>query len=85
MNIEELCFKPADVMLPMGCDMSRWSVIACDQYTSEPEYWADVEKIVGDAPSSYNLIFPEAYLGSGDEKKRIEKINGSMKEYVSSG
>lgn len=45
-------FSAADILVPnKGTDMSKWSVIACDQYTSEPEYWKETEKIVGDAPS----------------------------------
>lgn len=45
-------FSKADILLPENADMSKWAVIACDQYTSEPEYWEDVTKIVGDEPST---------------------------------
>ncbi|HRJ76257.1 MAG TPA: DUF1015 family protein, partial [Anaerolineales bacterium] len=43
-------------------DLTKWSVIACDQFTSEPEYWHEVEKIVGDSVSTLHLILPEVYL-----------------------
>ena len=45
--------KSADILLPKeGTDLEKWATVACDQYTSEPEYWHDVEEIVGDAPST---------------------------------
>ena len=52
-------FKGADILLPKDTDMNKWAVVACDQYTSEPEYWNRVEKYVGDNTSAYNLILPE--------------------------
>ena len=59
-------FKSADIILPKaGTDMSKWAVIACDQYTSEPEYWEKTSQIAGDAPSTLNLILPEVYLEDG--------------------
>lgn len=76
-------FKPTDILLPSGVDMTKWSVVACDQFTSEPKYWQESEKIVGDAPSTLNVIFPEIYLGKGEG--RIEKINRTMKEYIEKG
>ena len=48
-------FKSADILLPRNADMSKWAVVACDQYTSEPEYWADVEKITEGAKSALTL------------------------------
>ena len=57
------CFYPADILLPEfrkdPAAMKKWACIACDQYTSEPEYWEDAERIVGDAPSALRLILPE--------------------------
>ena len=47
----ELGFRPADILIPAGCDMSKWSVVACDQFTSQPDYWDRVEEFVGDAPT----------------------------------
>lgn len=73
-------FNTADILLPKDTDLTKWSVVACDQYTSQPEYWEKAEKIVGNSPSTLNLIFPEAYLLQGDE--RIAKINAKMSEYL---
>ena len=53
---------PRYLFAPAGVDLTKWAVIACDQFTSQPEYWEKVEEIVGDAPSTLNLIFPEVYL-----------------------
>ena len=73
-------FKSADILLPKNADMSKWSVVACDQYTSEPEYWEEAEKIVGDAMSTLKITFPEAYLTKCDEQARIDSINKTMLE-----
>ncbi len=73
-------FKSADILIPKNADLKKWSVVACDQYTSEPEYWEKVKEYVGSEPSSLNLIFPEIYLSEGE--KRIEKINETMNEYL---
>ena len=76
-------FKPADILLPKNTDMSKWAVVACDQYTSEPEYWADVEKITQGSKSTLDLILPEVYLEGDDVDARIERIHEKMDEYVS--
>ena len=47
-------FKKANILLPKNCDMEKWSVVACDQYTSEKEYWDDVKKIVGNTSRNRN-------------------------------
>ncbi len=79
-------FAPGDVLLPKsGTDMTKWSVVACDQYTSEPEYWSSVSSFVGDAPSTLHLTFPEIYLEDGDGDARIERINSCMAEYITNG
>jgi hypothetical protein len=65
-----------------GVDLVRWSVIACDQYTSQPEYWGQVESIVGDAPSTLRLTFPEVYLGKPGEPERIASIQECMRTYL---
>ncbi len=62
----------------------KWAVIACDQYTSEPEYWENVKKTVGNAPSAFNIIFPEVFLGKNNAD-RISKINATMKSYLENG
>ncbi len=80
-------FRPADILLPdqNKCDLSKWSVIACDQYTSEPGYWEKAAEIADGAPSALNIIFPEAFLDKGDEAERIEKINKTMRRYIEDG
>ena len=72
-------FKRGNILLPKNTDMTKWSVVACDQYTSEPEYWNDVEKIVGDASSTLKLTLPEIYLEDKNISERIAKINSNMK------
>lgn len=77
------CFKKADILLPdfSVTDAKKWAVVACDQFTSEPEYWEKAEKEVGSAPSALRLILPEVYLSEAGT--RIPKINETMKKYVS--
>ena len=78
-------FKPANILVPNEKnDMSSWSVVACDQYTSEPEYWEDVKEIVGDKVSSLNMILPEVYLERDDIDSKITNIHSTMNEYLSS-
>lgn len=72
--------KKADILIPNACDLKKWSVVACDQYTSQIDYWDRVTDFVGDGLSTLNLVYPEAYLSQGD--KRIEKINSTMQEYL---
>ena len=79
---EQISFFPADILLPEDADMTKWSVVACDQYTSQPEYWEDVEKIVGDAPSAYNLVLPELYLNGDNVESKIIEINKTMDDYL---
>jgi len=75
-----------EVMLPpKGTDMMKWAVVACDQFTSQKEYWEQARRIIGDAPSTLDLILPEAYLGSPDEPERIARIKANMKEYLKQG
>ena len=80
-----LGFGPADILLPQGCDMGRWSVVACDQYTSQPEYWQRVEASVGDCPSALRLILPEHMLEDGRVEAHIRDINRTMEDYLSQG
>ncbi len=71
------------VLLPRpGVDLQRWAVIACDQFTSEPEYWAEVAELVGDAPSTYRIILPEVYLDTPEEPARVRSIRDTMHEYL---
>lgn len=71
-------FKKANILLPKDADMHKWSVVACDQYTSEPKYWEEVENIVGDAPSTLKITLPEIYLERENVSERIQKINDEM-------
>lgn len=75
-------FKKANILIPKNVDMTKWSVVACDQYTSEPEYWNKVESIVGNSPSTLRITLPEIYLEEADVSERINKINETMKEYL---
>ena len=82
-RLEKLGLQAADILIPRkDVDLTKWAVVACDQFTSEKDYWHDVEKTVGDAPSTLKLIFPECYLDDGDDERRINAINKTMKEYV---
>jgi uncharacterized protein (DUF1015 family) len=77
--------KPAHILLPNSkIDMTKWSVIACDQYTSQPNYWEKVKSFVGDAPSTLNLILPEVYL-EHNNTKAIKAINETMISYIEDG
>ena len=79
-------FSKARIVLPeKGTDMSKWSVVACDQYTSEPEYWREVADYVGGSPSMLNIVLPEIFLEDEDVAERIEKICATMNEYVQNG
>lgn len=77
--------RKTDILVPADCDFSKWSVVACDQFTSERKYWKDLENYVGDAPSTLKLVFPEVYLEDADKQERIDKINRTMQEYVDEG
>ena len=75
---------PADILLPQNVDMSKWAVVSCDQFTSEPKYWQALADYVGGEKSTLDLIFPEVYLGDNDEA-RIAKINATMEDYLFEG
>ncbi len=76
------CFFAADILLPdfNKINGGKWSVVACDQYTSEPEYWAEVERTVGESPSTLKITLPEVYLAETD--KRVPLINAEMEKYL---
>ena len=78
-------FKAADILIPQNVDFTKWSVVACDQYTSEPEYWEDVKNIVGENPSTLNIIYPEVYLEEENSEDRIKNINETMERYLDDG
>jgi hypothetical protein len=82
---------PTGFRLPRLClprpdlDLAKWAVVACDQYTAEPEYWRQVEALVADAPSTLRLIFPEVHLGAADAPARIAAIQQAMQRYLADG
>jgi len=83
---ESIAIGIPDILLPKtGVDLTKWAVIACDQFTSEPEYWQEVSGIVGEAPSTLNLIYPEVYLGEKDPDARIASIRYHMNLYLQEG
>lgn len=81
-KFEALGMKPADILLPKDCDMSKWAVVACDQFTSQPEYWEEADRIAGDAPSTLRLILPESKLNDDNVDEHIAAINRSMEDYL---
>lgn len=81
--MKNIGFKTANILLPKNTDMTKWSCVACDQYTSEPEYWNSVEKLVGNDLSTLHIMLPEIYLS--ETESRSEKINIKMKEYIDTG
>lgn len=85
MKFETSPFLPADILLPRNCDMELWSVVACDQYTSQPEYWQRVEARVGNHPSTLRLVLPESHLKDPDVEMEIMEINNTMTRYLRDG
>jgi len=84
-NYEKIGIQIPDLLLPKkGTDYSKWAVIACDQFTSEPEYWQKASEIVGDAPSTLNLILPEVFLGKPEETERVVTTQKYMRDYLAS-
>lgn len=82
-TFEPIALGIPNLLLPKkGMDLSKWAVIACDQYTSDLEYWRKVGDFTGDAPSALNLIFPEVYLGHKDADARISSIREHMQKYL---
>lgn len=75
--------KPADILLPKD-NFEKFAVIACDQYTSEEDYWRSVQKSREGAPSALDLILPEIFLSGSDDQK-IAEINENMEQYLQNG
>lgn len=78
-------FIPGEILLPRDTDLSLWSVPACDQYTSEPEFWEAAETRVGAEPSALRMILPEAYLGLRDTEEMTQNALAAMADYKSRG
>ena len=81
-KIEDFGIRVPEILLPKNIDVSSWSVIACDQYTQDLDYWKRAEAAADGKPSTLNLILPEVYLNSPDKPSRIEKIRSTMKNYI---
>ena len=82
----DIGIKSTDILLPSkSVNLEKWAVVACDQYTSEKQYWKDVEAYTAGSPSTLNLIFPECYLEDSDSETRIAAINRTMSEYLEKG
>ena len=81
-KFEKLGMRPADILLPKGCDMDRWAVVACDQFTSQPEYWDEADRIAGDAPSTLRLILSVSKLNDTYVDEHIAGINRAMEDYL---
>lgn len=82
MKQQTKCYRSADILLPdfSAVDAEKWAVVACDQFTSEPEYWKKAEDLIGGAPSTLDMILPEVYLSETDA--RLPRINAAMKAHA---
>lgn len=83
MNFDKIGLQVPEILLPnKDIDLNKWSVVACDQYTSQADYWTQVKNTAGSAPSTLNVIFPEVYLEDSDGDQRIKNINSTMQQYL---
>ena len=73
--MNKIAFSPADILLPVDGGLTKWAVVACDQYTSPPEYWERVDNYVGEAPATLRLILPESMLNAPNVEEYITGIN----------
>ena len=76
---------PQTYLPKAGTDLTKWAVIACDQFTSQPDYWQKAAELVGEAPSTLKLVLPEVYLEKPGEAERIQHIQSSMRSYLDKG
>ncbi len=83
---DDIGIQIPQVYLPKkGTNLTKWAVIACDQFTSQPEYWQQVERLVGDSPSTLSLILPEVYLEKPGQDERVQRIQTIMREFLAKG
>lgn len=75
-------FNSANILLPKTSSYHKWAVVACDQYSSNPDYWNRVHEAVQDEPSTLQVILPEAWLGTDREKSHQEKIRPAMEAFL---
>ena len=81
---DSLCARPGTFYLPgPEYDKKAWAVVACDQYTAQPDKWEQADRIVGSQPSALRLIIPEAYLEESD--RRVPRVQAAMEQYIDSG
>ena len=80
----ERLFGRTDILIPRELDMTKWSVVACDQFSSQPEYWDALERACAGVPSTLHLMLPEAYLASRDPVAEADRINAEMARYLAS-
>lgn len=84
-----MTFQRANILLPKFAGdsdkMKSWSVVACDQYTSEPEYWSRVNALTCGKESTLYVTVPEIYLNDADIEKRIQNTNATMQKYMENG
>ena len=83
--MSESVFSKCDFLLPAEAELVKWSTIACDQFSSEPEYWAQAEEIIGDSPSTLHLMLPEVRLPYCDSEAETLKIKQNMRDYLDNG
>lgn len=82
-DFTELGIRIPEVLLPApNVDLKKWAVVACDQYTAQREYWEQVSGLVGEAPSTLKIIYPEVFLGKEDPQTRIKNIHRTMRQYL---
>ena len=82
----DIALRVPRLLLPAPCvPAETWAVIACDQHTSEPAYWQETARLVGEAPSTLHLVLPEARLGAGDRAAAVAAINARMAAYLVDG
>ena len=81
--MSEPCFVPAHILLPdPSVPLDRWACLACDQFTSQPDYWAAARAAAQDGPTALDLVLPEVYLEQPDVEARIEAIHTAMERYA---
>ena len=84
MAVSNRCFYPGQLLLPReGTNLTAWACVACDQFTSQPAYWEEVERLVGDQPSAFRMILPECWLNETDA--RVPGICRTMEQYLRDG
>ncbi len=77
------CFVAADILLPeASVPLAQWGCVACDQFTSDPDYWAAARAAAGKGPSTLDIILPEVYLEAADKNERVDAIHAQMRRYA---